>query len=156
MCGVELERPSLSYIDHAIVIDTDFRLFFKLPICSFFSLLSFKRETLECFSRRKLRVDINYTRYTSTLCSYDLPRFIRKFKLYINAEIARARKKEQIESEEDYWSRFEMILNCLRRNKEQIKIYLSYLCYIRDLEQIIWIRYYLMDPSAQTYAIDLR
>uniref|UniRef100_A0A8R1TW70 Lipid-binding serum glycoprotein C-terminal domain-containing protein n=1 Tax=Onchocerca volvulus TaxID=6282 RepID=A0A8R1TW70_ONCVO len=58
MCGVELERPSLSYIDHAIVIDTDF--------------------------------------------SYDLPRFIRKFKLYINAEIARARKKEQIESEEDY------------------------------------------------------
>ncbi|VDN60136.1 unnamed protein product [Dracunculus medinensis] len=24
MCGVELERPSLSYIDHAIVIDTDF------------------------------------------------------------------------------------------------------------------------------------
>ncbi|VDO41943.1 unnamed protein product [Onchocerca flexuosa] len=76
MCGVELERPSLSYIDHAIVIDTDFR--------------------------RKLRVDINYTRYTSTLCSYDLPRFIRKFKLYIDAEIARARKKEQMESEEDY------------------------------------------------------
>ncbi|KAK6107999.1 Nose resistant to fluoxetine protein 5 [Brugia pahangi] len=58
MCGVELERPSLSYIDHAIVIDTDF--------------------------------------------SYDLPRFIRKFKVHINAEIARARKKEQLESEEDY------------------------------------------------------
>ncbi|KAM3718154.1 Nose resistant to fluoxetine protein [Dirofilaria immitis] len=58
MCGVELEKPSLSYIDHAIVIDTDF--------------------------------------------SYDLPRFIRKFKLYLNAEIARARMKEQMESEEDY------------------------------------------------------
>lgn len=36
-------------------------------------------------------------------CSYDLPRFIRKFKAYINAEVARARKKEQMESEEDYW-----------------------------------------------------
>uniref|UniRef100_A0A0R3S0P8 Ribosome-binding factor A n=1 Tax=Elaeophora elaphi TaxID=1147741 RepID=A0A0R3S0P8_9BILA len=58
MCGVELERPSLSYIDHAIVVDTDF--------------------------------------------SYDLPRFIRKFKVYLNAEIARARKKERMESEEDY------------------------------------------------------
>ncbi|EFO18235.1 hypothetical protein LOAG_10259 [Loa loa] len=58
MCGVELERPSLSYINHAIVIDTDF--------------------------------------------SYDLPRFIRKFKAYINAEIARARRKEEMESEEDY------------------------------------------------------
>uniref|UniRef100_A0A1I8EAW6 BPI2 domain-containing protein n=1 Tax=Wuchereria bancrofti TaxID=6293 RepID=A0A1I8EAW6_WUCBA len=58
MCGVELERPSLSYIDHAIVIDTDF--------------------------------------------SFDLPRFIRKFKVHINAEIARARKKEQLESDEDY------------------------------------------------------
>uniref|UniRef100_A0A915PVW3 Lipid-binding serum glycoprotein C-terminal domain-containing protein n=1 Tax=Setaria digitata TaxID=48799 RepID=A0A915PVW3_9BILA len=58
MCGVELEKPSLSYIDHAVVIDTDF--------------------------------------------SYDLPRFIRKFKAYINAEIARARRKEQMENEEDY------------------------------------------------------
>lgn len=27
VCGVEFEKPSLSYIDHAIVIDTDFRLF---------------------------------------------------------------------------------------------------------------------------------
>ncbi|VDM99037.1 unnamed protein product [Thelazia callipaeda] len=58
MCGVELEKPSLSYIHHAIVIDTDF--------------------------------------------SYDLQRFVRKFKSYIHAEVARARKKELMENEEDY------------------------------------------------------
>uniref|UniRef100_A0A915BE14 Bactericidal permeability-increasing protein n=1 Tax=Parascaris univalens TaxID=6257 RepID=A0A915BE14_PARUN len=58
MCGVELERPSLSYVDHAIVINTDF--------------------------------------------SYDLPRFISKFKAYINAEVGRAKKKQQLEDEEEY------------------------------------------------------
>ncbi|VDM29025.1 unnamed protein product [Toxocara canis] len=58
MCGVELEKPSLSYIDHAIVIDTDF--------------------------------------------SYDLPHFVSKFKAYIKAEVEKAKKKQQLDDEEQY------------------------------------------------------
>lgn len=50
ICGVELERPSLTYIDHAIVIDTDFRLFFQFPL---HSLAFFKRETFEELLKNK-------------------------------------------------------------------------------------------------------
>lgn len=39
---------------------------------------------------------------TKFYCSYDLPRFISKFKAYINAEVERAKKKQQLEDEEEY------------------------------------------------------
>lgn len=45
---------------------------------------------------------IQVGRHGFYVSSYDLPRFIRKFKAYIGAEVARAKKKQQLESEEEY------------------------------------------------------